>query len=1092
MNTSSVGAFCMSVNKSLVIIALGQVIGWSALVGPALGDPMGSCCYPQSPYGEGSSPPEDCDITVDTVLDHNLDCVDLHVHPGVVLDTAGHVLRACDTLLNEGTITDSQSGGVTFGSGGGQRQDPCENSGGPEWPEDGSCTYAGIPPFYPEAGEGGACGCSGAGGGGAKWQDGACIDADGGDGGRAGNGGRGGGYVQVYACNLDNQGVIHADGGEAEEGEAGGDGEYTSFDDPPKDFAGGGGGGGAGGGGGDGGTVELYYANIISLNESGIHADGGPGGAGGLGGLSGTSVVGHYLLYPDDWYEESYEGAQGQPPPPAEWRSGDGGDGEHYQFQYAEDGEPGTAGPEGEAGDVLLTYLPCPPVYTITDLGPGSGLDSYAEGINNFTEIVGYADTPTGNLHAFRWAAGTMYDLGTLGGDSSRAYDINNLGQVVGGSETDPGDEASQAFLWLPYPFQCHGALYPPGMKNLGMWLGHAYSSANAINDSTVVTGWWSDAVGLSSRAFVWFCEADCGLPTGDTDILPPASSWTCESWEGTAINEFTDVAVLGLWSSSRESVKAGSWKEYCSSGGCAWCQPNGLGFHDLNDLGVTVGYRQVGLFGSAPVIMGFDGGCDDVELPNLIGGIRAAALAVNDGNDVVGWSRDDALVQRACFWQHDAELGWLVYDLNELLLPAPDWIRLVEATDINDGGKIVGYGIRADGDTHAFLLTPFTMGACCLQDQTCVELPGGEDVCHEWGGVYQGDDTGCADADCTMGACCLGQDECLEASAEECSGFAAICNFDIWGNEPKCFGDGNGDNAVTPQDVGLIKFNYGSVSEEALCRWDLNCDGTIDPADVGLAKFNYAAACGAQPPLHLAPPDDPNHCPLYYAPGSSSGWYGYGTACDMGCQPVTCNCICPDGAIYECSEACGYDQQDCNGGCDEDPPVFDVISAGDTVCGTTMIQKDPQEPGSHQRDRDWFAFTTTDEETYVTFSVHSDFVSEISLREADCEQGAGRTQLGGGGDCGLNGFSACVGAGDWYISVAPALAANGYALPCTPEINRYYATLTFSECPTGACCLAGDCILTGTILECSDAGGEYWFEGEDCFGAPPFECPVP
>lgn len=44
--------------------------------------------------------------------------------------------------------------------------------------------------------------------------------------------------------------------------------------------------------------------------------------------------------------------------------------------------------------------------------------------------------------------------------------------------------------------------------------------------------------------------------------------------------------------------------------------------------------------------------------------------------------------------------------------------------------------------------------------------------------------------------------------------------------------------------------------------------------------------------------------------------------------------------------------------------------------------------------------------------------------------------------------------------------------------------------CP-GACCVEGDCVATNTLSECNVLGGE-WYLGEDCFGDPPFECPVP
>jgi hypothetical protein len=57
----------------------------------------------------------------------------------------------------------------------------------------------------------------------------------------------------------------------------------------------------------------------------------------------------------------------------------------------------------------------------------------------------------------------------------------------------------------------------------------------------------------------------------------------------------------------------------------------------------------------------------------------------------------------------------------------------------------------------------------------------------------------------------------------------------------PLCMGDANGDGDVTPEDVGLIKFNYGGSGDFALCHYDVNCDGSINAVDVGLAKYFYA-----------------------------------------------------------------------------------------------------------------------------------------------------------------------------------------------------------------------------------------------------------
>ena len=70
------------------------------------------------------------------------------------------------------------------------------------------------------------------------------------------------------------------------------------------------------------------------------------------------------------------------------------------------------------------------------------------EAINDLGEITGDSDLPgdaTG--HAFLWRKGKMQDLGTLPGDySSYANSINNLSQIVGQSCDINGN--CRPFLW--------------------------------------------------------------------------------------------------------------------------------------------------------------------------------------------------------------------------------------------------------------------------------------------------------------------------------------------------------------------------------------------------------------------------------------------------------------------------------------------------------------------------------------------------------------------------------------------------------------------------------------------------------------------
>jgi chitinase len=87
---------------------------------------------------------------------------------------------------------------------------------------------------------------------------------------------------------------------------------------------------------------------------------------------------------------------------------------------------------------VCVLYIPGQPVI---DLGTLGGSRGYAFGINNYNQIVGNADLPSGSSHAFLWSNGAMTDLGTLGGTYSAATGINNHGAIVGYSTTTSGPQ---------------------------------------------------------------------------------------------------------------------------------------------------------------------------------------------------------------------------------------------------------------------------------------------------------------------------------------------------------------------------------------------------------------------------------------------------------------------------------------------------------------------------------------------------------------------------------------------------------------------------------------------------------------------------
>ena len=81
-----------------------------------------------------------------------------------------------------------------------------------------------------------------------------------------------------------------------------------------------------------------------------------------------------------------------------------------------------------DAGFVSAAVL-----YTVTGLGTLGGSGSEAFGINTSGQVVGYAQTNSGNYDAFSYSNGTMNDLGTLAGYSFESGNRHRCQRAGGG-----------------------------------------------------------------------------------------------------------------------------------------------------------------------------------------------------------------------------------------------------------------------------------------------------------------------------------------------------------------------------------------------------------------------------------------------------------------------------------------------------------------------------------------------------------------------------------------------------------------------------------------------------------------------------------
>ena len=296
----------------------------------------------------------------------------------------------------------------------------------------------------------------------------------------------------------------------------------------------------------------------------------------------------------------------------------------------------------------------------ITDLGTFGGTFSYANAINNRSQVVGLALDAVPHLftldecgagiptttqaRAFIWQErGGLEELGTLGGSDSCALVINQRGQVAGHSFTNftpnlvTGVPTDDPFLWEDGE-----------MRDLGT-LGGTQGHPNGINDRGQVCGSSNLAGDLTTHAFFWDRGQmkDLGTLGGTFSIAQ-------------ALNENGEV-VGGAMTTDDQAF-------------------NGfLGRHGaMTDLGSVAGY-----------------GC-------------SIASSINSSGQVVGQSFEClGEASHAFLW----EKGGPAIDLNTLV-PSDSGLTLIDATLIGDGGEITGQGVLANGDEHAFLLIPNAAGA--------------------------------------------------------------------------------------------------------------------------------------------------------------------------------------------------------------------------------------------------------------------------------------------------------------------------------------------------------------------------------------------
>jgi probable HAF family extracellular repeat protein len=327
-----------------------------------------------------------------------------------------------------------------------------------------------------------------------------------------------------------------------------------------------------------------------------------------------------------------------------------------------------------------------PSYYAVTNLGTLGGSNSYAFGINDTGQVVGEAETSSGNSHAFLWKEGAMTDLDPLNSGNSFAIDINNRGQVLSnfgshGSTTPSGS----GFLWSNgtitnfsiHDYGSDDSIWPLGINDVGqvaggfIVIGTPYIHACLLKDGNQTdlhTEFNFDAGSIAYEI------NNSGQVVGNVDFtveidggVVPSNDYHAFFWkDGT----MTDLGTLGGSNSDAS---------------------------DINNKGQVVGEAKTSSDTSHAFLWKDS---TMIDLGTLDGYSNSFAFGINNKGQVVGKAETSSGTSRAFFWKDGT-----MTDLNSLI-PANSGWELTEAQSINKNGQIVGTG-KFNGQTNAFLLTP-------------------------------------------------------------------------------------------------------------------------------------------------------------------------------------------------------------------------------------------------------------------------------------------------------------------------------------------------------------------------------------------------
>ncbi len=345
--------------------------------------------------------------------------------------------------------------------------------------------------------------------------------------------------------------------------------------------------------------------------------------------------------------------------------------------------------------------------YNLISLGTMGGFSSYAMGINDSGQVVGYSylDEHGNQIRGFisNPGGGQLNDIGSLGGTTTLATDINNLGQITGLSYGQTGPYHS--FISDPNG----GSLHDMGTLSSSP---NDYSWGSAINDLGQVVG-LSDL--NSSGGYAFISEPN----GGSLSNLGSLENYNA----GFQLTQATDINNLGQVVGLATTYTGGDFYPFPLHAFISG--PNGVVLHDLgtlggrdsyatgiNDSGQVVGYSSTVNNTSHAFISDPNGGA--LHDLGTLGGESSNATAINNLGQVIGSYNLGPSVsairngvtydlnQRFFVTQEDVML-----DLNTLVAAVNLGWTFLGLSDINNKGQISGWGINPLGTVEAFMLNP-------------------------------------------------------------------------------------------------------------------------------------------------------------------------------------------------------------------------------------------------------------------------------------------------------------------------------------------------------------------------------------------------